>query len=63
MKNFIEVTLKDGTKTMIAAQTIRAIVSETDGTYIETEFDGKRGSTGIFVIESYEKVKQLLNEV
>lgn len=54
MKGFIELTVHaSGDKILCPIRIITGVVEDTDGTFIETGYDGKNKSTGIFVAESY----------
>lgn len=59
MKGFIELTVHaSGDKILCPIRIITGVVEDTDGTFIETGYDGKNKSTGIFVAESYAEVKE-----
>lgn len=59
MKGFIEMTVYAGReRVLLPVRIITGIVEDKDGTFIETGLDGKGKETGVFVTESYEEVKQ-----
>lgn len=59
MKGFIEMTVYAGReRVLIPVGIITGIVEDKDGTFIETGLDGKGKETGVFVTESYEEVRQ-----
>lgn len=62
MKGFIEVTLSGGEKVLCPVRLISGVVKDDDGVFIETGTDGKGKSTGMFVAESYEHIKQKLTD-
>lgn len=62
MKGFIEVTLSGGEKVLCPVRLISGVVKDDDGVFIETGTDGKGKSTGMFVAESYENIKQKLTD-
>lgn len=62
MKGFIEVTLSGGEKALCPVRLISGVVEDNDGVFIETGTDNKGKSTGMFVAESYENIKQKLTD-
>lgn len=64
MRNFIEVTDFDGQlKVLCPIGKITGIVCDRDGSvFIEMGTDGKGESSGILVTESYDEIKQKLNQ-
>lgn len=63
MKGFIEVTEKhDGFKVLYPIEKITAIVDEANGTFIETGYDRKGASTGIYAVETFDEIKAQLTQ-
>lgn len=61
---FIEVTgRKDGDKLLVSVGVIKSVASDDNGSYIETYYDEKHGSRGVFVRESYDEIKAKLNDL
>ena len=59
LKGFIETTVYAGReRVLIPVRIITGIVEDKDGTFIETGLDGKGKLAGVFVTESYEEVRQ-----
>lgn len=53
MKSFIELTVHaSGDKILCPIRIITGVVEDTDGTFIETGYDGKNKSTGIIKARS-----------
>lgn len=63
MKGFIEVTERyDGFKVLYPIEKITAVVDGTNGTFIETGFDRKGVSTGIYAVETFDEIKAQLTQ-
>lgn len=61
MRNFIEVTDFDGgMKVLVPISKIMGIVYDSDGVFIEMGTDNGGTSSGIFVTESYDEIKNKL---
>ena len=59
MKGFIELTVHaNGDKILCPLRIITGVCEDNGGTFIETGYDGKNKAVGIFVTESFEEVKQ-----
>ena len=63
LKNFIEVTDVDGAKVLVPVNKILGIVFDKDGSlFIEMATENGTVSSGVFVIESYDEIKNKLKQ-
>jgi len=59
MEGFLEVNeLEDEVKVLLPLSRIRAIFVDDGSVFIETGFNDKTGSTGIYVKETYEEIRR-----
>ncbi len=61
MEDILEVTCDDtGMKLLIPVSKINAIVDDINGVFLETHYDNNGESSGIYIEETYEEVRKML---